>query len=270
MKTPRPNHAKRRRTRHDPRLHASRLGKAKEPQAIVVTICTPAYAHLREDAVKRFKQCFGLPVQVIEADDKDGYATKLMLDLHCGPQTVIFCDLDWWPLRPIPPQIWQSGAWCAVRDHGHKHPNSFASHDIAKHRLDALRYFNSGFFVCNLGNPQHVAAFKLARAILGDVRNGKRPKVGDFGEQFYLNAAVQEYGVPLNLLPVGFNWIRGYAEHGMFPYVPRVVYGVHAAGVPLAGKHEHLLAMEKVFGHACAPLCAGVAEEHIAMSVELA
>lgn len=121
MKT-RPNHAKRRPTRHDPRLHASRLGEAKTHEAVVVTICTPAYAHLREDAVKRFKAYFGLPVQVIEADDKDGYATKLMLDLYCGPQTVIFCDLDWWPVRPIPAQVWQNGSWCAVRDHGHKHP----------------------------------------------------------------------------------------------------------------------------------------------------
>lgn len=270
MKTKRPNHAKRRPVRHDPRLHASRLGKVAIPQAIVVTICTPAYAHMREDAVKRFRECFGLPVLVIEAEDVAGYDMKLMLDLYCGPKTVIYCDMDWWPLRPIPPQVWQSGAWCAVRDHGYKHPHSFASHDIAKHKLDALLYFNSGFFVCNLANPQHVAVFGLARSLLADVRAKKRPRVGDFGDQFYLNAAVQEYAVPLNLLPVSFNWIRGFAEHGMFPYVPRVVYGVHAAGVPLAGKLDHLRTMEQAHGHECAPLCAGVAEEHIALSVELA
>lgn len=268
----RPTTPKKRRSKpaHDPRLHVSRLGKVAPPDAVVVTICTPAYAHLREEAVKRYRRCFGLPVVVIEADDGSGYDTKLLLDQFCGATTLIFCDLDWWPLREIPAQVWQSGAWTAVRDHGHKHPDSFASHDIEKHKLDALRYFNSGFFVCNLYNPQHAAVFKLARAIRRDVKSRVRPIVGDFGEQFYLNAAAHELGIPMNLLPMSFNWIQGFAEHGMVPYIPRVVYGVHAAGVPVERKLPHLLAMEQVFGHPAAPLCDGVAQEHIALSVELA
>lgn len=253
----------------DPRLHQSRLAGMAEPEAVCVTICTPAYAHLRDEAVTAFRKHFGLPVLVIECADAEGYETKMKLDLLVGPRKMVFCDLDFRPIRSFPP-VWQSGNWCAVRDHGHKHPNSFASYDIEAHGLDALSYFNSGFFTCDLSKPQHAAVFATARAIWHEVRQGRRPAVGDFGDQFYLNAAVREVGISLSLLPVSMNWLRGYAEHGMFPYVPRVIYAVHAAGVPLAGKLQHLLFMEQAHGYAVAELCDSVAREHLALSVELA
>jgi hypothetical protein len=253
----------------DPRLHASRLATMAEPEALCVTICTPAYAHLREEAVTAFRKHFGLPVLVIECADAEGYETKMKLDLLVGPRKIVFCDLDFRPIRKFPP-VWQTGGWCAVRDHGHKHPNSFASHDIEAHGLDALSYFNSGFFTCDLTKLQHAAVFSTARAIWREVQAKKRPPVGDFGDQFYLNAAVCEIGVRVNLLPVAYNWLRGYAEHGMFPYIPRIIYAVHAAGVPLAGKLSHLLMMEQAHGYAAAALCDSVAREHLALSVELA
>ncbi|MFZ2276763.1 MAG: hypothetical protein WAW39_03145 [Prosthecobacter sp.] len=254
---------------HDPRLHQSRLSGMVEPEALCVTICTPAYAHMREEAVAAFRRHFGLPVLVIECADSEGYETKMKLDLLVGPRKMVFCDLDFRPIRSFPP-VWQSGAWCAVRDHGHKHPSSFASYDIEAHGLDALSYFNSGFFTCDLSKPQHAAVFSTARIIWQDVQEGKRPPVGDFGDQFYLNAAVRQLGISISLLPVSMNWLRGYAEHGMFPYVPRVIYAVHAAGVPLTGKLSHLLFMEQAHGYAAADLCDSVAREHLALSVELA
>ena len=253
----------------DPRLHPSRLSGMAEPEALCVTICTPAYAHMREEAVTSFRKHFGLPVLVIECADSEGYETKMKLDLLVGPRKIVFCDLDFRPVRSFPP-VWQTGAWCAVRDHGHKHPSSFASFDIEAHGLDALSYFNSGFFTCDLTKPQHAAVFATARAIWREVQEGKRPLVGDFGDQFYLNAAVRQLGVAMHLLPVSMNWLRAYAEHGMFPYIPRVIYAVHAAGVPLAGKLSHLLYMEQAFGYAAADLCDSVAREHLALSVELA
>lgn len=254
---------------HDPRLHESRLSGMAEPEAVCVTICTPAYAHIREEAVAAFRKHFEMPVLVLECADAEGYETKMKLDLLVGPRKMVFCDLDFRPVRRFPP-VWQSGAWCAVRDHGHKHPKSFASYDIEAHGLDALSYFNSGFFCCDLSKPQHAAVFATARAIWRDVQQGRRPRVGDFGDQFYLNAALKELGISLNLLPVSMNWLRGYAEHGMFPYVPRVIYAVHAAGVPLAGKQAHLRVMEEAHGYPVAELCDSVAREHLALSVELA
>jgi hypothetical protein len=253
---------------HDPRLHESRLGSMREPDAVCVTICTPKYRHLLTDAVNAFKQYLGLPVLVIECDDADGYARKLQLDMLAGPRKIVFCDLDWRPIRPLP-KVWESGAWCAVRDHGYKHPHSFASHDIEAHGLDALSYFNSGFFCCDLANPAHSAVFSMARAIWRDVQEKHRPRVGDFGDQFYLNAALQELRVAAQMLPVAFNWIRGYVEHGMFPYIPRTIYAVHAAGVPVVDKLDHLTMMQQAHGYNVAPICHGVAEEFLAMGVEL-
>jgi hypothetical protein len=55
----------------------------------------------------------------------------------------------------------------------------------------------------------------------------------------------------------------------MFPYQPRVIYGVHAAGVPVDQKAEHLWHMTQAHQFECAPMCAGVAEEFLAMGVEL-
>ena len=239
-----------------------------EPDAVCVTICSPKYRHLLPEALTAFKKHLGLPVIMLESEDADGYARKMQLDLLIGPRKVAFCDLDWWPIREVP-KVWESGQWCAVRDHGYKHPASFASHDIEAHKLDRLSYFNSGFFCCDLANPQHAAVFKTARAIWRDVKERKRPPVGDFGDQFYLNAAVQELGVPAQMLPLGFNFVRGYVEHGMFPYVPRGLYAVHAAGVPVADKLAHLQMMQQAHGYEVAPICAGVAEEFLAMGVEL-
>ncbi len=276
MKKPRPATPKKTTNRkpaaklivHDPRLHESRLGSMNEPDAVCVTICTPKYEHMRDAAVMAFKKYLGLPVIVIDCADEDGYARKMQLDLLVGPRKIVFCDIDWRPLREMP-KVWESGQWCAVRDYGALHPDSFASHDIEAHGMDAFSYWNSGVFTCDLANPQHVAVFSMARAIWRDVQEKKRPRVGDFGDQFYLNAATREIGVSVQLLPVAYNWIRGYAEHGTFPYIPRIVYAAHAAGVPVAEKLSHLSMMEVAYGFQCAPICRGVAEEFLATGVEL-
>lgn len=257
-----------RKSNHDPRLHKSRLGSMKEPDAVCVTICTPAYEHLRKPAIAAFKKHLGLPVIVIDCADEDGFASKMQLDLLIGPRKIVFCDIDWRPLREFP-KVWESGEWCAVRDYGASHPDTFASHDIKVHKLDHLSYWNSGFFTCDLSKPWHQAVFVTARAIWRDVQEKKRKRVGDFGDQFYLNAAMVELGMLASLLPAGYNWLHRYMSNGMRGFQPRVIHAVHAAGYGLGEKGTHLAAFESMFNYPVSPLCDGVAAEFNAMATEL-
>ena len=239
-----------------------------EPDAVCVTIVTPKYEHLRAAGVAAMKKYLGLPVIVITGDDEDGYSMKMKLDLLVGPRKIVFCDIDWRPLRPFP-QVWESGHWCAVRDYGAAHPDTFVSHDIEVHNLDGLSYWNSGFFTCDLANPRHAAVFSTARAIWRDVQEKKRPRVGDFGDQFYFNAAIKELGVNVTLLPASYNWLHRYLEHGMRAFAPRIIHAVHAAGYCVEEKLGHLQAYQAMYSYEDNPLCESVAREFIAISTEL-
>jgi hypothetical protein len=214
---------------------------------IAVTVVTPSYKHLEKEAVKRFKRHSGLPVQVIRVKDAEGFTAKLELDRYCGKQRVVFFDIDFFLLRPVKFDEWDVPHWYAVHDSAVFNPHAFPNTDCALYKLDKLRYFNSGFFICDLRNPLHRKVFQRARQIHAKVQRKKFPKPVDVTDQFYLNYAAQELGVGLNLVPLKFNYYHKASAWGQVPYIPRDIIGLHAAGYKREDKLQALQVQEQVF-----------------------
>ncbi len=235
---------------------------------IGVTVQTPKYAALSREAVARFKRGTGLEVQVIHAADGEAaFLKKLQLDLECPADSCVFFDADWWLLRDLDLSGLGTG-WSAVHDAGVFHPAAFCKSDCERLDLDKGAYFNSGFFMWDNASKQCRKAFEIARAAEHAQFSGKADAVDDWGDQSLLNLGVQRAGVPLQLLPFGFNCMMHFVRGGVFPYTPRVVHAVHAAGVPLKQKMRHLKAMAQVFSYEPEPLQPEAAAFHHALTFE--
>ena len=85
----------------------------------------------------------------------------------------------------------------------------------------------------------------------------------------FLNFALQQLGVPLKLLPFSFNFYKKAVEWGSFPYIPREIVGLHAAGVPLERKFQVLRAQTSVFGESCSEMSVEATSFHHALDFEL-
>src|SRR4051812_4003634 len=58
--------------------------------AIGVTVSSPKYAHLADEAVKRFRKATGLDVVILWAEDRSAFSAKLNLDLLVAAGPVVF------------------------------------------------------------------------------------------------------------------------------------------------------------------------------------
>lgn len=222
-----------------------------------VTVCTPSYRHLEKEAVRRFKKQSGLPVHVIRRRrDSDGFQAKLELDKEAGRRAVIFFDLDWWALKPIEFPEWDGRTMMAVHDPAVFHPDSFCHKDCmeGEHRLEQMRYLNTGFMALDFRRPEMRRVFQEARAAAKAVAAGKRSRPADHTDQYYINLGALKVGVPVQQLPLAYNYYDKAAVWGFVPHRPRLVVGLHAAGVPVADKLATLRAQETIFGQAHAPV----------------
>lgn len=216
---------------------------------IAVTVVTPSYRHLEKEAVRRVKKFTGLPVKVIRCKDKDGFMKKLELDRECGRQRIMFFDVDWYALRAFDPKTWCDKTWLAVSDSAVFNPHAFPNTDCGLFGMDKLKYFNSGFFVCNLALKEHRQMFQMARQIRSRVvRKSMRMPV-DVTDQFYLNMAAQRCRINFSPLPTKFNLYLLAAAWGQLQFIPRDIIAIHAAGVPLEGKAAALKEQCSVFGY---------------------
>lgn len=238
------------------------------PRLLAVTVRTPKYQALSLQAVKRVELHLGLPVQVIECDDAKAFAMKLRLDRLCPATRILFFDADWWPLRNLDFSGYSGGSWLAVHDAGVFHPAAFCMPDSATMGIPREWYFNSGFFVFDNTDSRHRRAFQAARDIEHSIFTGERARLHDFGEQSLLNAGVQQAGVPVQLLPFSMNTMLHFVRGGVFPYIPRVVHAVHAAGVPLKQKMRHLRAAAELLSFEPEPMQPEALAFHHALSFE--
>ncbi len=214
---------------------------------IGVTVVTPAYRHLEAKAIRAFKQHSGLEVQVLRTNDKAGFENKIKLDRLCGRRPIVFFDVDTRVLRALDLSRWR-GDWLAVHDPAVFIPHTFPHDDCESHKMDKASYWNSGFFACDLRRAEHREVFRRARRHRDYVEYGRLEKPVDWTDQFYLNLAAQEIGLPVTLLPFAFNMYVHAVKHGGREAFPRHVVVAHAAGFPLAEKATALDAMEVIFG----------------------
>lgn len=237
-----------------PRPAVHKTTRIMSEGAIGVTIVSPKYAHLAEEAVTRFRRCAGLDAVIVWSEAEPAYAAKLNLDLLIAPRPIIFFDADLWFLRPVEfREVAASGRWCAVPDPCATHPETFCGKDVTASRWEPATYFNSGLFACDLARPEIRQVFADARARLEAVHSGAAPAPADTTDQYYLNWAVQQQPPLFKPLPLHLNFFMVAAHHGSLAHIPAEITGLHAAGVPTPRKLEILKLQAQVFGPVAQP-----------------
>lgn len=229
-----------------------------------VTVISPSYAKIGNEAVKRFKKFTGARVHVVRCKDKDGFETKLNLDKIVGEGPFVFFDADWWLLRELDISTLCGGyGWSGVQDPMVHHPHCIPFKDCRDHGLQTHKYINTGLFGCDTRLRDHRWVFQEAR------RTWKRGiKTHDHTDQYHLNRAILRSGLPQKMLPFGYNYFTFAVNLGGFPYIPRIIVGLHAAG---SQKHRKMATLKReaaVFGYTAKPMLPGAVDHHHALNFE--
>lgn len=259
-------------------------GKGLVP--VGVTVVSPAYREVGREAVRRFRKYAGLEVVTIRCRDEEGFVTKLQLDRHpeLKGRKVVYFDADWWLLRPVELGAMCEGVTSTGAVGGVLEPGCLAGGDAARRwsfpyvdcvsyaerglRVD--QYINTGFFLCDLGRAEHRGIFRRARVLWSRHRDGKMvPPVIDHGEQTIWNLARVESGVPLQRLPFAYNAYQYAVDGGTVAHMPRMVVGLHGAGIPPGRKLEEMKCQARVYGGTVDPMWEAVVRQSFALQYEL-
>lgn len=218
-------------------------------EAIAVTITSPRYQHLTDEAVRRFQKHSGLDVVVLWSGQEPAFAAKLNLDLLVAPVPIVFFDVDLWLLRPFDfRSLAKSGRFCAVPDPGAWNPLAFPHTDCESNDWNKETYFNSGLFACDLSKPEIRRVFEDARRKLDACHHKTAPAPADWTDQFFLNWGLQQQPALFKRLPFALNFYKRAVDWGSYPHIPREIIGLHAAGVPVEEKLAKLRRESEVFG----------------------
>lgn len=216
---------------------------------IGVTVTSPSYEHLTNEAVNRFRKHSGLEVIVLPCTSEPAFAHKLNLDLLVAPRKIVYFDIDLWLIRDFDfTSLANNGRFNAVPDPGAWNPFAFPHTDSVNEGWDKSEYFNSGLFICDLADPKIKKVFEDARKTLEECHNGKRRKPIDWTDQFFLNHSIQQQPGLLKRLPFQMNFYKKAVDWGSYPFIPRDIIGLHAAGEPKERKLEALHEQSKVLG----------------------
>ena len=216
---------------------------------IGVTIISSSYKKVGEEAVRRFKKHTGLLVKIVRCYDLDGFQQKLELDRIVGRRPAVFFDADLWFVRPV---ALGGHGFHAAHDPAVFDARSWPAKDCVEFGMDPLQYFNTGLMVLDFRLQEHRALFQNARKLAGKQSLIKR--MADKTDQGWINMAAQQMGLQWGRLPASFNFYMAAAIWGCVLSIPRVIYGIHAAGVPAKHKHGVLRAQAATFGQHVEPM----------------
>lgn len=200
--------------------------QVKSKAMLGVTIATPGYFDLAKEAAARFRKCSGCDTVILESSES-GFDSKFkLLDLFKGQQ-ICFFDADLFPIRKLDlnPFKGKLGVF-GVNDPTCISDHSFVKHDSIAIGIYPYTYLNTGFLILNFADETVVKAFEIARA---NMINKNDLGLQDKTEQSVLNLGFKETTV--NILPFKYNFFKKAVDWGCFPYIPRDIINVHAAGV---------------------------------------
>lgn len=221
---------------------------------IGVCIISPSYKKVGAEAVRRFENHVGLEVKIHECDDKDGFDAKLQLDRICGKRPVIFFDSDLWFLdRPNLEKSVGHPCLMAAHDSAAFNPHAFPHTDCERFGMPKTEYFNSGLMCLSFDRENHRNLFSEARRLKRAGRSKKAVKPADLTDQFWLNKARLNIGLPWVKLPTSHNFYLRASQWGQLPFIPRKIIGLHGAGIKTSQKYAKLKQQAKVFEY---PTCA--------------
>lgn len=216
----------------------------QEVTLLGVTIVTPGYEALGAEAVRRWQQFTGFPCLVLHAPShRNAFRLKLQLPEFLPRMRVCYFDADLWLLRaPQFPTVKAGEVW-AVPDAGIHDPAGFVAADCQNHRIEPDRYCNSGLWLADFRYQGSRQAWSNALNALGCM------EWADYGDQSAWNWALQHSHAELRFLTPAHNWFLHSVRHGYAKEIPGAIIGLHAAGVPLDKKFDHLTRYAEAFGY---------------------
>lgn len=190
------------------------------------------------ESARSFTESTGITSTIVRTAASGNYSAKMQLAEMFPNRTVVFFDSDVLWIRKVDlTKFAGRREFFAVQD-CLGHPlnirngfESFSTRDAKKLGLDVDKYFNAGVMIFNHRYHRNLLKFALDRCREGVLE--------DYGDQGYLNWAVQRSRTPLHLLPVEFNTIIGGSVKA-FTDVCSNPYAIHAAGVPIQRKRDLL------------------------------
>lgn len=168
-----------------------------------VTIAVgPAWEAMAALAAASVRQHLGLEPEIIRdvGDCRQPAKYKLRLLERFRGETVLYFDAD---CRVLRPWLWEQFEDCRWPVVVLDWPSRARDQDCRGFRIDADRYFASGFWIANARHQSHRDAWAAARTIAEDPTYRTAFKY----EQTALNCAVQRAGLPLTLLDRRHWWI---------------------------------------------------------------
>lgn len=217
--------------------------KASDKQILGVTISTPGYFELAKEAARRYRQYSGFDSVILEVDKGDGFEAKFRLVDNFKGKQICFFDADCWAVRDLKlEQFIDYPGVIGVNDPTHVSDCSFVRHDSIALGIKFEEYLNTGFLILNFNDPTVVKAFEDAKI---NIIRKQELNVRDRTEQSILNYGFRHTKV--NILPFKYNFFKPAVDWGHFPYIPRDIVNVHAAGYPLPQKLKQLKKQCAVF-----------------------
>ena len=214
---------------------------------IGATLATTGYEEMAHEAAARFRRFTGCHCLILTADGTDAYGMKFALPHLAGGRVMFFFDSDLFFIRPVPvAQFVGMEGLAAVPDPAALH-DTFCRHDAEHLGFLPERYVNTGLMVFNSADSRVVQAFDRASVLMAEKWAGLHAQVEDVTEQSMLNLALHQHQLPTQFLPQAWNCYLHAAQSGHIATIPAKPYCIHAAGVPLAQKHETLRRQCAVF-----------------------
>lgn len=165
---------------------------------IGVTLANKDYMPMAVEAAERFNKFTGLPFVIVRVNDKKPYMTKLRLHTMFN-QTVVFFDADLWFVKKCDlSQFNERKEFIGVKDilETNDESSCIFINDCRKHGINRSLYINTGFYIWNNRHKQILEEASRLSEVL---------KVKDFGEQSYINIALQRSGCDILHLDRRYN-----------------------------------------------------------------
>ena len=189
---------------------------------IGVTLTNKAYMPLAIEAGKRFNHFTGLPYVIVNVNDKKPYMSKLRLHTMFD-QTVVFFDADLWFVNKCDlSQLNEKKEFIGVKDILETNSEECIHvSDCRVHGINRSLYINTGFYIWNNRHKKIIEEASRLSSVL---------KVKDFGEQSYINIALQRSGCDIHFLDRRYNNLA-HLEIANQKRKEFTSFAIHAAGV---------------------------------------
>lgn len=215
-----------------------------------VTIISPGFERTGGEAVRRVRELAGIEVDVLECEASAAHRVKLQAFADAARHGWRWWfDADWWLLRPCHEAMKETlGPWVA----GTPIPVDQARTEGKEYGYDPRCRATTGFVAFDPTLPRWDRAMKLAL----DLQSAR----GAGRDELFFNAALQHFNIPVRMLDSGWNWC--VQATSLYGYTPATIHAIHAAGVPMAQKEDHLLRAAEAYAGWADPW--GLDEEELA------